>query len=216
MAIRLRGVRKSYQVQGAWREVLRGVDAEFLPGESIGILGRNGAGKSTLLRLVAGVEKPTEGRIERRMSVSWPLGFGGATHSSITGADNARFIARIYGLDIAATVAEVEEFAEIGDWYRMPVRTYSSGMAMRLGFALSLAVDFDCYLVDEVVAAGDTRFAERCRVALEERRARATILFVSHLPELIREFCDRAAVLHEGRLTRYDDLDAAFAAYRAA
>lgn len=216
MAIRLHGVRKSYRVQGAWREVLRGVDAEFLPGETIGILGHNGAGKTTLLRLIAGVELPSAGRVERGLSVSWPLGFAGAWHSSLSGADNARFVARIYGLPVARTVASVEAFAELGDWYGMPVRTYSSGMQLRLGFALSLAVEFECYLVDEVIAAGDVRFAERCRAALAERRARSAILFVSHVPELVRAFCDSAAILKQGKLIRYDDLDQAIAAYRAA
>ena len=213
--IRLHGLGKAYKVHGRMRPVFTGIDATFLPGEAVGILGRNGAGKTTLLRLIAGVEHPTAGWIERGMSVSWPLGFAGAMHYSITGADNARFIARIYGKPVAETVDFVDEFAELGDYYRMPAKTYSAGMIMRLGFALSMAVDFDCYLVDEVVAAGDARFADRCRVALEERRGRSTILFVSHVPHLLRQFCTSGAVLQDGRLTRYDDLDQAIEAYGA-
>jgi capsular polysaccharide transport system ATP-binding protein len=213
--IALRGVRKTYHTRHGHREVLSGVDCDFRPGEQVGILGRNGAGKSTLLRVVAGVERPTSGRVERGMSVSWPLGFAGAMHYSISGADNARFIARIYGKPIGPTLEFVEDFAELGEYFGMPVRTYSSGMMMRLGFALSLAVDFDCYLVDEVVAVGDTRFGERCRQALAERRERSALLLVSHQAETVRAFCTSAAILHHGRLTRYDDLDQAIAAYEA-
>lgn len=214
--IRVDSLWKAYKVHGQVRTVLQGVQAEFRRGEAVGILGRNGAGKSTLLRLIAGVEHPTRGRVERGMTVSWPLGFGGAVHVNMTGADNARFIARIYGRKVQETLDFVEDFAELGTYYRMPVRTYSAGMSARLGFALSMAVDFDCYLVDEVVAAGDSRFAERCQKALEERRGRAAMLFVSHLPDLLRRFCTTGAVLHEGRLTRYDDLDQAIAAYQCA
>jgi capsular polysaccharide transport system ATP-binding protein len=137
-------------------------------------------------------------------------------HYSITGADNARFIARIYDKPIEETMEFVERFAELGEYYRLPVRTYSSGMIMRLGFALSLAVDFECYLVDEVIAVGDARFGERCRKALEERQERSALLLVSHQPETVRAFCTSAAVLNDGRLTRYDDLDEAIAVYQAA
>ncbi len=214
--IRLHDLHKAYKTHLGMRAVLRGIDATFRAGEKIGILGRNGAGKTTLLRLIAGVEHPTSGKVERRMSVSWPLGFAGAMHYSITGADNARFIARIYGKPIRETVEFVEDFSELGEYYRLPVRTYSSGMIMRLGFALSLAVDFECYLVDEVIAVGDTRFGERCRKALAERQERSALLLVSHQAETVRAFCTTAAVLNDGRLTRYDDLDQAIAAYQAA
>ena len=214
--IRLQDVRKTYKGHGREHEVLCGINATFEPGEKVGILGRNGAGKTTLLRVIAGVESPSSGRVVRGQTISWPLGFGGAMHYSITGADNARFIARIYGKPIAETVAFVEEFAELGSYFRMPVKTYSSGMMMRLGFALSLAIDFECYLVDEVIAVGDARFGERCRKALEERRDRSTLLLVSHQPETVRAFCTSGAVLIDGRLTRYDNLDEAIAAYRAA
>jgi capsular polysaccharide transport system ATP-binding protein len=214
--IRLQGIHKSYKTHLGRHEVLRGIDATFMPGEKVGILGRNGAGKTTLLRLISGVEQPNSGSIQRRMSVSWPLGFAGAMHYSITGADNARFIARIYEKPIQETVDFVEDFAELGEYYRLPVRTYSSGMIMRLGFALSLAVDFECYLVDEVIAVGDTRFGERCRVALNERQQKSALLLVSHIPATVQAFCTSAAVLNDGRLTRYDDLDEAIAVYQAA
>jgi capsular polysaccharide transport system ATP-binding protein len=214
--IRLHDIHKTYKTHLGRRTVLSGLNAEFRRGEKVGILGRNGAGKTTLLRLIAGVEGPSAGQIERQMTVSWPLGFAGAMHYSITGADNARFIARIYEKPIQETVDFVEDFAELGEYYRLPVRTYSSGMIMRLGFALSLAVDFECYLVDEVIAVGDTRFGERCRVALAERHRRSTLLLVSHIPATVQAFCTSAAVLNDGRLTRYDDLDEAIAVYQAA
>jgi capsular polysaccharide transport system ATP-binding protein len=217
MGIRIDNIRKSYRLHGgASKRVLDGLCAEFRRGEAVGILGRNGAGKSTLLRLIAGVEHPEAGRIERGMSISWPLGHAAAMHYSISGADNARFIARIYDKPMAETLAFVEGFAELGEYYRQPVRTYSAGMMQRLGFALSLAVDFDCYLVDEAVAAGDSRFAERCRQALLERRDRSTLLLVSHQPETVRAFCTTGAVLKNGRLTRYEDLEQAIAAYHDA
>lgn len=216
MTIRLESLTKTYRTHRGEREVLSGIDAVIRPGERIGILGRNGAGKSTLLRLIAGVEYPTRGRVRREMSVSWPLGFAGAMHYSISGADNARFIARIYNLPIDETVDFVESFAELGEYYRMPVKTYSSGMMMRLSFGLSLAIDFECYLVDEVVAVGDARFGEKCRIALAERQERSALLLVSHIPDTVRAYCSSAAILSDGRLTRYDDLDEAIAVYQSA
>jgi len=213
--LELRNLCKSYEIHGKPRPVLRNVNANFWKGDAVGILGRNGAGKSTLIRVMAGIEPPTSGEIIRGMSISWPLGFGGAVHGSITGADNARFIARIYGKHTGWVESFVEEFAELGEYYRMPVKTYSSGMASRLAFGLSMAIDFDCYLVDEVVAVGDARFTERCRIALEERRKRSTLLMVSHQASLLRAFCTTAAILHEGRLTFHEDLDQALATYEA-
>ncbi|WP_380066633.1 ABC transporter ATP-binding protein [Dankookia sp. GCM10030260] len=212
----MQDVHKSYKTHFGAKEVLRGVNITFAPGEKVGILGRNGAGKTTLLRLIAGVEYPNSGRIERRMSVSWPLGFAGAMHYSISGADNARFIARIYDKPIQEVVDFVEDFADLGNYFRMPVRTYSSGMIMRLGFSLSLAVHFDCYLVDEAIAVGDSKFGERARAALADLNARSALLLVSHQAETVRAFCKTAAILQDGRLTRYDDLDEAIAVYKAA
>ena len=214
--IRLHDVTKSYRTHLGPREVLRGLNATFAPGEKVGILGRNGAGKTTLLRVIAGVEHPTTGRIERRMSVSWPLGFAGAMHYNMSGADNARFIARIYAKPLEETVDFVRDFADLGAYFRLPVKTYSSGMLIRLGFALSLAVDFDCYLVDEAIAVGDSRFAARYHAALTERQARSALLLVSHIPDVVRSYCSSGAILDNGRLTRYDDLDEAIAIYPAA
>lgn len=211
--LELRNLWKSYETHGRQKHVLRGLNATFMRGDAVGILGRNGAGKSTLIRMMAGIEPPSEGHIIRSMSVSWPLGFGGAVHGSITGADNCRFIARIYGKPAGWVESFVEEFAELGEYFRLPVKTYSSGMSSRLAFGLSMAIDFDCYLVDEVIAVGDARFTERCRIMLEERRKRSTLLMVSHQGDLLRAFCTTAAILHEGRLTFHEDLDQAIATY---
>ncbi|MBY0335580.1 MAG: ABC transporter ATP-binding protein [Acetobacteraceae bacterium] len=213
--LELRDVHKTYETDKGKRHVLKGVTATFQKGDAVGILGRNGAGKSTLMRIIGGVDHPTSGTIRRRMSVSWPLGFGGAVHPLLTGADNCRFIARIYDRPLDWVTGFVQEFAELGDYFHLPVKTYSSGMETRLAFALSLAVDFDCYLVDEVVAVGDHRFAQRCREALLERRGRSTLLLVSHQPDIVRSLCTSAATLDQGRLTFHEDLDQAVAAYHA-
>ncbi|UPY37386.1 ABC transporter ATP-binding protein [Sediminicoccus sp. KRV36] len=211
--LQLEGVSKSFTKNGITREVLRQVDATFLPGDAVGILGRNGAGKSTLMRILAGVEHPTSGRVHRRMSISWPMGYDAAVHNSLTGADNARFIARLYDRPLDWVEGFVQDFSEIGEEFREPVKTYSAGMRARLVFALSLAVDFDCYLIDEVIAAGDARFAERCRQALLARRGRSALVLVSHQINTVRSLCSHAAILHEGRLTFHEDLDQAFAEY---
>ena len=211
--LRLTSVRKTFVDRGLVREVLRGVDATFQIGDTVGILGRNGAGKSTLMRILAGVEKPTSGMVERKMSVSWPLGYSGGVHPALTGADNARFIARIYGRPPEWTVGFVRDFAELEGEINAPLRTYSSGMRSRLSFALSLAVDFDCYLLDEVTSAGDARFNAKCHQALLSRRRRSALILVSHNADTVRTFCRYAAVLNGGRLFFHENMDEAFFAY---
>ncbi len=192
---------------------LRDIDFTVQPGEVVGVIGRNGAGKSTLIRLVSGAELPTSGVIERRMSVSWPLAFGGAFQGSLTGYDNLRFICRIYGVDAEDKVAFVEEFSELGIYLREPVKSYSSGMRARLAFAISMVIEFDCFLIDEIIAVGDARFHEKCRRELFERRGDRAMIIVSHDPGYIREHCTRAAVLAAGELHHRGTLDDAFAFY---
>jgi capsular polysaccharide transport system ATP-binding protein len=213
--ISVNNITKIYQTRSGPHRVLDDVSFTIDRGQSIGILGRNGAGKSTLLRIVGGVEYPTVGHVERGMSLSWPLGFGGGFQSTLTGADNARFIARIYGVAPDWMIDFVEEFAELGKYLRMPVKTYSSGMRSRLAFGISLALEFDCYLIDEVTAVGDSRFKERCERALEERRSRSSILMISHSVQTLRLHCKTGGVLSEGRLTLYDDLEDAIMAYES-
>lgn len=209
-------VSKHYPMRGgAKRHVLRDVSGVIRPGDALGILGRNGAGKSTLMRMLGGVEYPNSGRIERRMRVSWPLANGIGVQGSLSGADNARFVARIYGQDVDAMLAYVEDFAELGPYLYMPARTYSSGMMGRLLFAVSLAIDFDCYLIDEGTSAGDQRFVARAKQALTDKLRNRTVVMVSHSAQHIRRFCRTAAVLENGALTFYEDLDEAIATYEA-
>lgn len=215
MTLELVDVHKSYRVPGGRKTVLRGVDLAIRKGQSIGVMGRNGAGKSTLVRIIGGVEAPTAGVVRRGMSVSFPIGFGGGMQPSLTGADNVRFVARIYGKPVDRTLGFVESFAELGEYMRMPVGSYSAGMRGRLGFAISLALEFDCYLIDEAVAAGDARFNARFREALAERVRRSALVMVSHSPSLIRAYCKTAAVLDGGVLTVHEDLDEAIATYHA-
>jgi capsular polysaccharide transport system ATP-binding protein len=208
-------VGKVYHTRTLINMVLRDVDFAIHPGDSLAILGANGAGKSTLMRLISGVEHPTSGRIAREMSVSWPIGYTSCFQSSLTGADNARFIARIYRQPVDELLAFVEEFAQLDKYFRQPVNTYSAGMSARLAFGISLAIDFDCYLVDEVTAAGDMRFRERCHTALMHRRDNGTLIMVSHDAATVKAYCRRGAVLRDGRLSFYDTVDEAWEAHHS-
>ena len=213
--IELHGVTKVYAAKRAPNVVLNKIDATFASRESIGILGKNGAGKSTLLRLLGGAELPDAGRIVRRGRVSWPIGFAGGLQPSLSGEENCRFVARIYHANIERVTAFTREFADIGEHFDLPVRTYSSGMRARLGFGLSMAIDFDVYLVDEVTAVGDTRFQEKCRAAFEERRARSSLIMVSHDIDTLKKHCTRCAVVHAGKLHFFDTVDEANAMYES-
>ncbi len=211
--IRLSGVTKRYQTRSGTRTVLDNISFTLRAGEKLGILGRNGAGKSTLIRLMSGAELPSAGHIIRDMNVSWPLAFGGAFQSSLTGLDNLRFICRVYDAPFDQAEAFVKSFAELGTYLHEPIRKYSAGMRSRLAFAISMAIEFDCFLIDEIVAVGDDRFHEKCRDELFGKRADRAMIIVSHHAEYIRAHCDRAAVLVNGRLSRFNDLDSAFAFY---
>jgi capsular polysaccharide transport system ATP-binding protein len=197
------------------KQVLREINLNVQPGEHIGFLGRNGAGKTTLIKLIGGVEMPTSGKVRRQMSVSWPLGFGGGFQGSLTGYDNARFIARIYGHHYREIRDFVEDFTELGPQLKMPVKTYSSGMRARLAFALSLAIEFDCYLIDEVIMVGDANFQRKCHDELFNKRADRAVVLASHSPQLISEFCDRALVLDQGQGTIYTNVNEALEVYSA-
>ncbi len=211
--IRLEGISKIYGTRSGPVQVLRDVNLTIEHGERVGILGRNGAGKSTLIRLISGAEFPTGGVIERGMSVSWPLAFGGAFQGALTGYDNLRFVCRVYGVDPADKLAFVEDFTELGLYLREPVKTYSSGMRARLAFAISMVIEFDCFLIDEIIAVGDTRFHEKCHRELFELRSDRAMIIVSHSAAYIREHCTRAAVLVDGELTQPANLDEAFDFY---
>lgn len=211
--IALDKVSKRYWARGQWRNVLQEVSAVFPTGRSVGILGRNGTGKSTLMRLIAGAERPDSGLIRRDVRVSWPMGFTGGFQGSLTGRDNARFVARIYRAEAASVEAYVARFAELGPYFDMPVSTYSAGMRARLALGMSFAIDFDVYLVDELPGVGDARFAARYAAELAARRSRSDLILVSHNAAAIRAQCDMAAVLHGGTLTLFDDVAAAIRLY---
>jgi len=200
-------LQKSYPMGHGVKRVLNGITLDIHPGERIGLLGRNGAGKTTLIKLLGGVELPTAGKIKRSMSVSWPLGFGGGFQGSLTGYDNARFIARIYGREYPEIRDFIEDFTELGRQLKMPVKTYSSGMKARLAFALSLAIEFDCYLIDEIILVGDHNFQRKCHVELFEKRGDRALILASHSADIIREYCDRALVLRDGQGEVFSDLD---------
>lgn len=207
-------VTKVYHTRRGHKRILDDVSFTIGRGRSIGIVGRNGAGKSTLTRLISGIEFPTSGQIRRGMTVSWPIGFSGAFQSSLTGADNARFIARIYRKPVNYVLDMVDDFAGLGDYYRMPVKTYSSGMKARLAFAVSLAVEFDCYIIDEITAVGDSSFRSRCADALRLRRESGTLIMVSHDPNTLREYCDSGGLLQDGHLRFFDSIDETIEAYQ--
>jgi len=215
VTIVLENISKTYETRKGERVILDNASLTINRGESIGILGRNGAGKTTLLRMIGGVEMPTVGRIRREMSVSWPLGFSGGLQSSLTGAENTRFIARVYGVPIPSTLKSVNEFAELGDYFYVPVKNYSSGMMARLSFGISLAVEFDCYLIDEIIAVGDPSFRRKCDEALAARRAKSSTVMVSHEMTTLKRFCSSAAVLSNGKLTYYRDIEEAARVYAA-
>ena len=204
-----RNIKKSYSHGGRRKQVFDGVNLTVSRGERIALLGRNGAGKSTLIKLIGGVEMPTSGKITRTMSVSWPLGFAGGFQGSLTGYDNARFIARIYERDYADIRAFVEDFSELGSQLKMPVKTYSSGMRARLAFALSLAIEFECYLIDEIILVGDQNFQQKCRVEMFEKREDRAMIITSHDMGFMRNFCNSAVILHGGTLRKYDDVNLA-------
>jgi len=211
--ISLEGVQRKYPTRHGSITVLRDVNFKIQPGEKVGIVGRNGAGKSTMIRLISGAEKPNAGRVTRSMSVSWPLAFGGGFQGTLTGLDNLRFICRIYGDDWRKHVDYVQDFTELGRFLNEPLNSYSSGMRSRLAFALSMVIDFDCFLIDEIMAVGDHRFHERCHIELFEKRAHHAMVFVSHDAGFVRQMCSRASVLEDGYLHNFDELDEAFAFY---
>ena len=205
---------KEYHVAGRGvRRVLDGIDLDVRYGQKLAILGRNGAGKSTLIKIMGGVELATAGRVERTMSVSWPLAFGGAFQGSLSGLDNLRFICRIYDLDFEGTRDFVDDFAELGRQLGEPVKTYSSGMRARLAFALTIAIEFDCYLIDEVIMVGDQRFFRRCQEELFVKRADRALVIVSHDMSFIRTACDTAAIIHNSQLELCDSVEEAVYIY---
>lgn len=207
--IELINVCKTYAVQGSHKVVADNITVTFPTGTSVALLGRNGAGKSSLLRMIAGTMDVDSGEIRSDGSISWPVGFAGSFHNELTGAQNARFIARVYGAETQAVLDSVAQFAELGSHFHLPVRTYSSGMRSRLAFGVSMAIDFDTYLVDEVTSVGDAAFKRKSEILFKERMKTRSAVVVSHALEMVRRTCQHGAVLENGQLHYYVDIDQA-------
>jgi len=206
-------VSKFYDSRNGRRQILKNINFTLERGRNIGILGRNGSGKSTLIRLISGAEQPTSGRIRRGMRVSWPLAFAGTFAHNLTGLDNLKFVCRVYNVDYRSVLPFVEDFTELGQQLREPVMHYSHGMSARLAFALSMAIEFDCFLIDEAMVVGDARFHARCLEELFQKRKDRAFILVSHNQVAIKQNCENAAVLHEGELIAFSTVDAAYAFY---
>ncbi len=211
--IRFENLSKSYWVDGVRKVVIDDLSAELPSGMSLALLGRNGAGKSTLLQMIGGLMPPDSGRVISDGTLSWPVGFGGSFHRELTGAQNVRFIARIYGVDTDSLIAFVEDFADLGRHFHMPVRSYSSGMRSRLAFGASMGIHFDTYLVDEVTAVGDAQFKRKSRAVFRERMKDSSAIMVSHDMNQVRQFCDAGVVLENGKIEFFNDLEKAIAVH---
>jgi capsular polysaccharide transport system ATP-binding protein len=214
--IRLIDVTKTYKPRASGAKVvLDNVTVEFPTGRNVGIFGMNGAGKSTLIRLLAGAEKPDRGHIIRDGSVSFPLGFSSIFHPDLTGRENVEFVARVYGLVGKEVALHVEDFAELREYFDIPVKTYSSGMLSKLAFGLCLAIDFDVYLIDEITEVGDGRFRQKALAAFRDRMLSSDVIIVSHNIDTIRDYCDMGAVLHNGKIEFFETITEAQARFRA-
>lgn len=211
--IRLQNLNKSYKLNGRTKVVARNINAVFPTGVSVALLGRNGAGKSSMLRMISGAMLPTSGQILSTGTISWPVGFSGSFNGELTGEQNCRFVARVYGVDTDEMRDFVEDFAELGEHFYLPFRTYSSGMKARLAFGVSMAVPFDTYLVDEVSAVGDAAFKEKSNRVFAERMSAAGAIVVSHSMVMLRRTCQAGAVLENGTLSYFHDIEDAIDAH---
>ena len=207
-------VSKFYRTKGVKKTILSEFSFEFPTDRNVGIMGKNGAGKSTMMRLMAGIEPPDLGHVYRTTRVSWPLGFAGGFNGSMTGIENIRFVSRIYGQDTEKVIAYVTEFAELGPSLRLPIKTYSSGMKARLAFGLSMAIDFDVYLIDEITAVGDEEFKTKRKAVFQDKLAKSQIIMISHSAGTIKQYCDCGLLLEGNQIRYFDDVDDLLAAYK--
>lgn len=214
----IKNMTKSYLTPKGRRYIFRDMTLSIPPGKNIGLVGRNGAGKSTLMRLLGGADVPDSGTIVTDQSISWPVGLSGGFQGSMTGRDNVKFVCRVYGAhgdSMRQKLQYVEDFAEIGNWIDEPVKTYSSGMRSRLAFGLSMAFDFDYYLIDEVMAVGDAHFKKKCAEVFEERLQESKVVLVSHSMTDIKKLCDVVLLVRDGKVVVYEDVDEGIKAYKA-
>ncbi len=213
--IEFRDISKGFWVKGEYYPVIRDLNLTLPSGKSLALLGRNGAGKSTLLNMVSGNMRPDTGDIISDGSISFTVGYAGSFHGDMTGVQNTRFVARVYGVDTDELVDFVEDFAEIGKHFHMPLRTYSSGMKSRLAFGVSMGIKFDTYLIDEATATGDKRFKVKSKNVFRARMSEASAIMVSHSMADIRNFCDAGLVLHDGQIEVFDDVEDAIERHEA-
>lgn len=211
--IRFVDLSKTFYISGKPKVIIKPCDLTIPTGASVALIGRNGAGKSSLLRMIAGTMRPTTGRIETTGTLSWPVGFRGGFSDQMTGAQNARFIARIYGVDSEELVEFVREFAELGEHFYEPVRTYSSGMRARFGFSMSMGIRFDTYLIDEVTAVGDVSFRAKSQLMLQSRLEESGVIMVNHSLRVLRRICTSALLLEAGHFTLFEDIEEALAVH---
>ncbi len=215
--IHLKKVTKYYNIKGKKKYIFKDISFSIPVGINLGILGRNGVGKSTLLRMLGGIDYPNSGKIETDVSFSWPLGLSGGFQGSLTGKENAKFVCRFYGKSeeqVKQSLQFIREFSELGSYFNMPIKTYSSGMRAKLGFAMSMAFDFDYYLIDEALAVGDKKFKEKSSKALNDLKAKRNVILVSHNMSVLREMCDSGILLNNGQLTYFEDINDAVEAYK--
>jgi capsular polysaccharide transport system ATP-binding protein len=216
--IELQGLTKSYRLaSGERRYIFRDLNFAFPEGANIGLIGRNGAGKSTLLRLIGGIDTPDRGQVVTDKRISWPMGLSGGLQGSLTGRDSVKFVCRIYGAlgdEMREKIRFVQDFAEIGDYFDQPVKTYSSGMRARLNFGLSWAFDFDYYLMDEIGAVGDARFKQKSRQLMEARIGSSNVIMVSHAMNEIARLCQVVVLVNDGQALLYEDVEAGIQAYQ--
>ncbi|MDZ4096721.1 MAG: ABC transporter ATP-binding protein [Paracoccaceae bacterium] len=209
--IRLENLSKTFNVEGTRKVVANRVNALFPTGVAVGLLGGNGAGKSTLLQIIAGTMTPSSGRVVSDGTISWPVGFAGSFHGELSGLQNTRFVARIYGVDSDALIGFVAEFADLGAHFKQPFRTYSAGMRARLAFGVSMGIRFDTYLVDEVTSVGDAAFRAKSEAIFHQRLQDSGAIVVSHSMGLMRRLCKTGAVLENGVLVLHDRIEDAIA-----
>ncbi|HCS6978823.1 TPA: ABC transporter ATP-binding protein [Escherichia coli] len=215
--IKIENLTKSYRTPTGRHYVFKDLNIEIPSGKSVAFIGRNGAGKSTLLRMIGGIDRPDSGKIITNKTISWPVGLAGGFQGSLTGRENVKFVARLYAKqeELKEKVEFVEEFAELGKYFDMPIKNYSSGMRSRLGFGLSMAFKFDYYIVDEVTAVGDARFKEKCAQLFKERHKESSFLMVSHSLNSLKEFCDVAIVFKDDNAVGfYEDVQSGIDAYK--
>lgn len=215
--IELRNLTKSYPTAHGRKYVFKDLNFTLPSGSGVGLIGRNGAGKSTLLNLLAGLDSPDRGEVVTDQSISWPVGLAGGFQGSLSARDNLRFVCRVFGAtgpEKREKIAYVESFAEIGDYFDLPMRSYSPGMRARVAFGISMAFDFDYYLIDEVMAVGDPIFRKKAAQVFREKLAGAGVILVSHNHKDIKDLCSTVVFIHNGHATVYDDVDEGLAAFQ--